>query len=50
MIEVEIGLQTVTYELREGESLTIHHETEEIKLTRADPRAIRPVSQRKASQ
>jgi alpha,alpha-trehalose phosphorylase len=49
-IEVQIGLQTVTYELREGEGLVIHHETEEIQLTRAEPRAIRPVSQRKASR
>jgi alpha,alpha-trehalose phosphorylase len=48
MIEVEIGLQTVTYELRNGEGLIIHHETEEIELTQVNPRAVRPVSQRNA--
>jgi alpha,alpha-trehalose phosphorylase len=49
MIEVEIGLQTVTYELRDGEGLVIHHETEEVQLTPVNPRAVRPISQRKAS-
>jgi len=46
LVEVEIGLQTVTYELREGESLVIHHETEEIQLTREHPIAVRSVSGR----
>jgi alpha,alpha-trehalose phosphorylase len=46
MLEVEIGLETVTYALREGESLVIHHETEEIQLTPEQPLAIRPVSRR----
>ncbi len=46
MLEIEIDLQTVTYELREGERLVIHHETEEIQLTREHPRAVRPVSGR----
>jgi alpha,alpha-trehalose phosphorylase len=50
MIEVEIGLQTVTYELHTGDGLTIHHETEEIELTQVNPRAVRPISQRKASR
>jgi alpha,alpha-trehalose phosphorylase len=44
MLEVEIGLQTVTYELREGENLVIHHETESVQLDRHNPIAVRPVS------
>jgi len=44
MLEVEIGLQKVEYTLREGESLVIRHETEEIRLTRETPMAVRPVS------
>jgi alpha,alpha-trehalose phosphorylase len=46
MLEVEIGLETVTYELREGECLVIRHETEEVQLTRDHPLAVRPVSRR----
>jgi alpha,alpha-trehalose phosphorylase len=46
MLEVEIGLETVEYAMREGECLVIHHETEEIQLTREHPLAIRPVSRR----
>ena len=45
-LEVEIGLETVTYTLCAGERLVIHHETEEIQLTPAQPRAARPVSRR----
>jgi alpha,alpha-trehalose phosphorylase len=44
LLEVEIGLQTVTYELRNGDSLVIHHETEEIELTREHPLAVRKAS------
>jgi len=44
MLEVEIGLETVQYALREGERLVIRHETEEIQLTREHPLAVRPVS------
>ena len=44
MLEVEIGLEKVEYTLREGESLVIRHETEEIRLTRENPMAVRPVS------
>jgi alpha,alpha-trehalose phosphorylase len=44
MLEVEIGLEKVEYVLREGESLVIRHETEEIRLTRENPVAIRAVS------
>jgi alpha,alpha-trehalose phosphorylase len=46
MLEVEIGLETVAYTLREGECLVIRHETEEIQLTREHPLAVRPVSKR----
>jgi alpha,alpha-trehalose phosphorylase len=46
MLEVEIGLESVEYALREGECLVICHETEEIQLTREHPLAIRPVSRR----
>ena len=44
MLDVEIGLEKVEYTLREGNSLVIRHETEEIELTRANPVAVRPVS------
>jgi alpha,alpha-trehalose phosphorylase len=44
MLEVEIGLEKVEYALREGESLVIRHETEEIQLTREEPCAVRLVS------
>ena len=46
MLEVEIGREEVTYALREGECLVIHHETEEIQLTREQALAVRPVSRR----
>jgi alpha,alpha-trehalose phosphorylase len=44
MLEVEIGLENVEYKLRNGESLVIRHEREEIELTRENPTAVRPVS------
>jgi alpha,alpha-trehalose phosphorylase len=44
LLEVEIGPETVTYVLREGEHLVIRHETEAIPLTRERPQAVRPVS------
>ena len=44
MLEIEIGVEKVEYTLREGESLVIRHETEEIRLTREQPLAVRPVS------
>jgi alpha,alpha-trehalose phosphorylase len=44
MLDIEIGLDKVEYALREGEGLVIHHETEEVQLTREHPVAIRPVS------
>ena len=45
-LEVEIGLEKVEYALREGESLVIRHEMEEVHLTRRNPVAVRPVSRR----
>jgi alpha,alpha-trehalose phosphorylase len=44
ILDVEIGLEKVEYTLRDGELLVIRHETEEIRLTREDPVAVRPVS------
>ena len=44
VLEVEIGVETTKYTLREGESLVIRHEAEEIRLTRDQPLAVRPVS------
>jgi alpha,alpha-trehalose phosphorylase len=46
MIVVEIGLEKVEYSLLKGECLVIRHETEEFRLTREHPRAVRPVSRR----
>ena len=46
MLEVEIGVEKVEYTLREGESLKIRHETEEIQLAREHPVAVRSVSRR----
>ena len=46
LLEIEIGLDKVEYALREGERLVIRHETEEILLTRENPRVVRPVSRR----
>jgi alpha,alpha-trehalose phosphorylase len=43
-LEVELGPETVTYELCEGERLVIRHEQENIQLTREQPLVIRPVS------
>ena len=45
-LEIEIGLEKVEYTLREGESLVIRHEMEEVHLTRQNPVAVRPVSRR----
>ena len=45
-LKVEIGLDKVEYALDEGESLPIRHEREEIHLTRQNPLAVRPVSER----
>ena len=45
MLDVEIGVQQVQYTLREGECLLIRHETEEVRLTKEHPLAVRPISQ-----
>ncbi len=44
VLDVAIDSERVEYTLRAGEALTIHHETEELHLTRESPSAIRPVS------
>jgi alpha,alpha-trehalose phosphorylase len=46
LLEVKIGMEEVEYALREGEDLTIRHETEEVRLTREHPLAVRSVSRR----
>jgi alpha,alpha-trehalose phosphorylase len=46
MLHIEVGLENVEYSLREGDSLVIRHETEEVQLTRDHPVAVRPVSRR----
>ena len=43
MLEVEIGQEKVEYTLREGESVVIRHETEEIELTREHPLTVRAI-------
>jgi alpha,alpha-trehalose phosphorylase len=44
MLEVEIGVEKVEYTLLAGECLVIRHETEEVRLTRERPVAVRAVS------
>jgi len=44
MLDVEIAMGKVEYTLREGDSLLIRHEAEEVQLTREHPQAVRPVS------
>ena len=46
LLHIEVGLENVEYSLREGDSLVIRHETEEVQLTRDHPVAVRPVSGR----
>jgi alpha,alpha-trehalose phosphorylase len=46
MLEIEIGLEEVSYRLREGECLVIRHETEEVRLTQEQPHVLRPIGQR----
>jgi len=43
MLEIEISVERVEYRLLEGECLVIHHEEEEIRLTKDRPTAVRPV-------
>jgi alpha,alpha-trehalose phosphorylase len=44
ILDVEIAKGEAKYTLREGESLVIRHEAEEIRLTREQPQAVRQVS------
>ncbi|HJU09227.1 MAG TPA: glycosyl hydrolase family 65 protein, partial [Candidatus Binataceae bacterium] len=44
ILDVEIGLQNVTYQLREGEALIIYHEMEKLELNRNNPVIVRPVT------
>jgi alpha,alpha-trehalose phosphorylase len=46
ILEVEIGMEQVEYALRQGDSVVIRHEREEIRLTKDHPVAVRPVSRR----
>jgi alpha,alpha-trehalose phosphorylase len=42
IIDVEIGPESTTYSLREGEEMAIRHDDELITLTRANPKVSRP--------
>jgi alpha,alpha-trehalose phosphorylase len=42
-LEVEIGLEEVSYTLCEGECLVVRHETEEVRLTHEQSRVVRPI-------
>jgi alpha,alpha-trehalose phosphorylase len=44
LLEIQIGLDTVEYTLRDGERVVIRRETEELELTREHPLTVRPVS------
>jgi alpha,alpha-trehalose phosphorylase len=43
-LDVKVGIREVEYSLRAGDNLVIRHETDEIRLTREHPTAVRPVS------
>src|SRR5262249_18584058 len=43
-MQIEISTEKVEYTLCDGDDLMIRHEKEEIRLTKADPAAVRPVS------
>jgi alpha,alpha-trehalose phosphorylase len=45
-LEVEIGLETVSYTLRDGTCLVIRHEAEEVRLTTEQPHIVRPIGRR----
>jgi alpha,alpha-trehalose phosphorylase len=45
-LEVEIGLEEVSYTLRGGECLVIRHETEEVRLTQEQSRVVRPIGRK----
>jgi alpha,alpha-trehalose phosphorylase len=42
LLEVDINRDTTTYSLREGDSLVIQHEDEEIRLSTENPVVVRP--------
>ena len=44
LLQVEIGLESAEYTLREGDHLVIRHEAEELQLTKEMPVAIRRIS------
>jgi alpha,alpha-trehalose phosphorylase len=44
LLEVEIGAEHVEYALREGDTIVIRHEMDEIRLSREQPIASRPIS------
>jgi alpha,alpha-trehalose phosphorylase len=46
ILEIEIGLDKVEYNLIDGAELAIRHETEELRLTRESPAISRPVGRR----
>ena len=43
-LEIELGVDTVQYTLREGDGMLLRHETEEIRLTSEHPTAARPIT------
>jgi alpha,alpha-trehalose phosphorylase len=43
VLELELGQDSVTYSLREGDGLVIRHEDEEIRLSPEAPSAVRPI-------
>ena len=45
LLQVEIGPDTTTYTLQDGEALTIRHEEEVATLTRGKPSVVRPTAQ-----
>jgi alpha,alpha-trehalose phosphorylase len=46
LLEVEITQESVTYTLREGDSLVIRHEDEEVRLSPENPIVVRPYATR----
>ena len=45
-LEVDIGLEAVSYTLREGTCLVIRHEAEEVCVTTEQPHVVRPIGRR----
>jgi alpha,alpha-trehalose phosphorylase len=42
VLELDIHQEAVTYSLREGDGLVIHHEDEEIRISPENPVVVRP--------